>query len=250
MVAHLAKVTSGRDCKTFYLASMYHLVSTLPRVPGYADCLFLVPFCFFPVARWSAMSQKLRRNLLRFLNSQLCVFLCCSRYFVFSPFLCQHVARVLLTRTDLDTHADSVWLKIATKRFTRFHGIGAPSLIAAMFGEQSNQRLGDAEGVIPELQDQLQRVAAGHQAAHEALQTTHQEMNLLRSQIERRSRIRLVEPKSLMPDRFSKKTSPSWRTWSFLARDFVGVVQTVVKQAMKNADNQKQPMSVTHLQHE
>ena len=39
-----------------------------------------------------------------------------------------------------------------------------------------------------------------------------------------RSRIRLVEPKSLMPDRFGKKNGPSWRTWSYFARDFVGVV--------------------------
>ena len=96
----------------------------------------------------------------------------------------------------------------------------------------------------------MQRVAAGHQAAHEALQTFRQEMYLLRSQIETRSRIRLVEPKSLMPDRFGKKTSPSWRPWSYLANDFVGVIHRVVKQARKNAENQKQPISVTHLQHE
>ena len=155
-----------------------------------------------------------------------------------------------LTRTDLDTHADSVWLKIATTRFTSFHGSRALTLNAAMSTEQTHQRLGVAEGVIRELQDQLQQVATGHQAAHEALQTTHQEMTLLRSQIETRSCILLVEQKSLMPDRFGKKTSPSWRTWSYLARDFVGVVQTVLQQAMKNAENQKQPISVTHLQHE
>ena len=53
-----------------------------------------------------------------------------------------------------------------------------------------------------------------------------------------------------MPDRFGKKTSPSWRTWSYLAKDFVGVVHTALKQAMKNAENHKQPISVTHLQHD
>ena len=98
----------------------------------------------------------------------------------------------------------------------------------------TSQRLGVAEGVIRESQDQLQRVSAGHQAAHEALQSIHQEMNFLRGQIETRSPIRLVEPKSLMPDRFGKKTCPSWRTWSHLARDFVGVVHTALKQVMKN----------------
>ena len=58
------------------------------------------------------------------------------------------------------------------------------------------------------------------------------------------------EPKTLMPDRFGKKNCPSWRTWSYLARDFVGVVHATLKQAMKAAESQKQPVAVTHLQHE
>ena len=119
-----------------------------------------------------------------------------------------------------------------------------------MTTEQAQQRLGIAEGVIHELQEQLQRVTAGHQAAHEALQTIHQEMSLIRSQIDTRSRVRLVEQKSLMPDRFRKKNGPSWRTWSYLARDFVGVVHTMLKQAMKNAENRKQPIAATNLHHD
>ena len=50
-----------------------------------------------------------------------------------------------------------------------------------------------------------------------------------------------------MPDRFGKKTGPSWRTWSYLAREFVGVVHAGLKQA-RNAENQKQEISVTRLQ--
>ena len=53
-----------------------------------------------------------------------------------------------------------------------------------------------------------------------------------------------------MPNRFGKKNGPSWRTWSYLARDFVGVVHVALKQAMKSAGNQKQSISVTHLEHE
>ena len=91
--------------------------------------------------------------------------------------------------------------------------------------EQAHQRLGIAEGVIHELQEQLQRVSAGHQAMH-------QELSNLRGQVETRSRIRLVEPKTLMPDRFGKKNGPSWRTWSYLA------------------ENRKIPIAVTNLQHD
>ena len=53
-----------------------------------------------------------------------------------------------------------------------------------------------------------------------------------------------------MPDRFGKKNGPSWRTWSYLARDFVGVVHAGLQQAMKNAENRKLPIAVTNLQHD
>ena len=52
-----------------------------------------------------------------------------------------------------------------------------------------------------------------------------------------RPRSRSVEPKSLMPDRFGQKSGPSWRTWSYLVRDFAGVARSIPKQAMRNAEN-------------
>ena len=41
-MAHLAMVTGGRDCKTFFLSLMSHLVSIFPPVLEYAVCLFLI----------------------------------------------------------------------------------------------------------------------------------------------------------------------------------------------------------------
>ena len=87
------------------------------------------------------------------------------------------------------------------------------------------------EQAIHELQEQPQRVSAGHQAIH-------QELSALRSMVDTRSRIRLVEPKTLMPDSFGKKNGPGWRTWSHLARDFVGVVHATLKQAIKAAEHE------------
>ena len=95
------------------------------------------------------------------------------------------------------------------------------------------------EQAIHELQEQLQRVSAGHQAMH-------QELSALHSMVDTRARIWLVGPKSLMPDRFGKKSGPSWRTWSYLARYSVGLVHSVLKQALKNAENRKQPNSVSN----
>ena len=74
----------------------------------------------------------------------------------------------------------------------------------------------------------------------------HQELTTLRSMVDTRSGVRFVEAKTSMPDRFGKKNG----TWSYLARDFVGVVHVALNQAMKAAENQKQPIAVTHLQHE
>ena len=54
--------------------------------------------------------------------------------------------------------------------------------------QQAHQRLGIAEGNIHELQEQLQRVSAGHHA-------THQLLSILRSKVDTRSRVRLVETK-------------------------------------------------------
>ena len=62
------------------------------------------------------------------------------------------------------------------KRVTHFHGCGALRLNAAITTEQAHQRLEIAEGVTQEVQDKLQPVTAGHQAAHEALQAAHQEI--------------------------------------------------------------------------
>ena len=134
------------------------------------------------------------------------------------------------------------------KTFAHFHGSGALRFNAAMTTEQAHQRLGIAEGVNHELQEQLQRASAGHQAAHEALQTIHQEMSLLRSHIEMKSRIRLVEPKSLMPDRLGRKSGPSWRTWSCLARDCVGAVRSALTLVMNSAANRKQAISMSNHQ--
>ena len=87
-----------------------------------------------------------------------------------------------------------------------------------MFTEQVHQRLGGAEGVSREPHNQLQRVKEGHQAAHEEPHSLHKEVKVLRTHTDTRPRVRLVELKSLMPERFGKKGEPgrSWRGTLFV----------------------------------
>ena len=53
----------------------------------------------------------------------------------------------------------------------------------------------------------------------QATKAMHQELTIFRSMVDTRSRVRLVELKTLMPDRFGKKNGPSWRTWSTKTSD-------------------------------
>ena len=67
-----------------------------------------------------------------------------------------------------------------------------------LFNAQDPSVAMSVEQAIHELQEQLQRASAG-------LQAMHQELTALRSVVDTRWRVRLVEPKTLMPDRFGKK---------------------------------------------
>ena len=71
------------------------------------------------------------------------------------------------------------------------------------------------------------RTAGTLAASSEDHHAIHQGLIALRRVVDTRSRVRLVGPKTL--DRFRKKNAPSWRTWSCLARDFVGVVHVALK---------------------
>ena len=63
--------------------------------------------------------------------------------------------------------------------------------------EQVRHRLGVAEGVLRELEDPLQKVTAGHQASHEALQSNKKSMSCA-VKSDTRQRTRLMEPKSFV----------------------------------------------------
>ena len=120
---------------------------------------------------------------------------------------------MLSVRCPTILHPDTCALRMAQVRsekdrhlsWQRSFCFNAQDPGVAMSVEAAHQRLGIAEGVIHDMQEQRQRVSAGHQAMH-------QELSTLRSQVGTRSRVRLVEPKTLMPDLFGKKNGPSWRT--------------------------------------
>ena len=74
-------------------------------------------------------------------------------------------------------------------------------MVAECFNAQDPDVAMSVEQAIDEQQEQLQREFAGHQAIY-------QELSTFRNMVDTRSRVRLVEPKTLIPDRFGKENGP------------------------------------------
>ena len=98
---------------------------------------------------------------------------CASAPTSFFPVL-PHCGGMSLCALSACTHVDVVtssWLKFDEKHhplsWYRSFCFNAQDPRVIMSVEQAHQRLGIAEGVIHELQEQLQRVSAGHQAVHQ-----------------------------------------------------------------------------------
>ena len=98
------------------------------------------------------------------------------------------------------------------------------------------------------MQDQLQRVSAGHQAAREALQTIHQGTTLLCSQIDTKSRFRLVEPKKSDARSVRKEERTELENLVVLGKGllFPGAFSTETSNEVQK--RRKQPISVSNLQ--
>ena len=129
------------------------------------------------------------------------------------------------------------WVQLDKKRW------GRASLV-----EQAHQRLGVAEGVIRELQAQVQRVNGRTSSSSRSTAVSPQRNERSPQSNRFETTFQVGGAKSLMPDRFGKMSGPSWSTWSYLSRDFIGVVHSVLKQAMKTAEKRGQPVSESNIQ--
>ena len=106
-----------------------------------------------------------------------CLLSLCDRAVAVFVFLA--CARTLRLATDSHDH---FMAQVRSKRITHFHGSGA-----VRFNAQYPSVVMSVEQASHKMQEQLQRVSAGHEAMH-------QELTTLRSMVDRRSRVRLVEP--------------------------------------------------------
>ena len=80
----------------------------------------------------------------------------------------------------------------------------------------------------------------------------HHELGTLRRQVDTRSRVRLVKPRDFDagPVRKEERAELDENLVIFGKGRRQRSARSALKQAMKTAEHQKQPISVTHLQHE
>ena len=75
-------------------------------------------------------------------------------------------------------------------------------------------------------------------ASHE---TSHRELEELRKRTSGHGR-RLVDPKSLTPERFGKDHGPQWRSWSYMARDYISIFDFNLKKVLGQVELSKEPI--------
>ena len=140
------------------------------------------------------------------------------------------------------------------ENIARFHGSGAFALTqkillqVAMSAEQAHQRLGIAEGVIHELQEKKTSICKTSSGSRSTPIISADDPP--RIEYSSQSDRQMVTHSVGGAEEFDARTIREEESWSYLARDFVGVVHAVLKQAMKNAENRKLPIAVTNLKHD
>ena len=131
-----------------------------------------------------------------------------------------------------------VWLKSDSKKITRFHGGGA---FASTYKIPACCHVGGAS---------LPRTAGA--AAASACRTPGDAPRIECSPQYGRYEVAypVGRPEDLDARQVRKEERTELENVVLFVKDFVGVVHATLKQAMKAAENQKQPIAVTHLQHE
>lgn len=117
-------------------------------------------------------------------------------------------------------------------------------MTAPMSAEEARGRIEALEARVAQLADALtsatQRVVASeaeHARVHAELQRTQQMAGALRNDF------RLIDPKSMVPDKFGQSSGPAWLDWSEGTRSYVEMLDTRLADALKSVENREAPVT-------
>ena len=118
----------------------------------------------------------------------------------------------------------------------------------AMSVEEVRTRFEALENRVLELQQ-------GSATATQRVQTAEAEHQRLHAELERtrtlasapRSDFKLIDPKSMIPEKFGTKAGPTWLDWSEGTRAYVEMLDVHLAKALKHVENHEAPLTAEEV---
>ena len=101
----------------------------------------------------------------------------------------------------------------------------------AMTAEQAQARIEALEASLADVVRRLQTSETEHTRVHAELERTRTS-----GHGPSKSSFRLIDPKTMVPEKLGTKDGPSWRDWSDGTRAYVGMLDLKLAQAMKQVE--------------
>ena len=97
--------------------------------------------------------------------------------------------------------------------------------------------------------DLIQQLAARATAADESHQQLHREMATAKGQLANsKSGFRLIDPKTMKPEKLGSKDGPTWKQWSEDTRAFVENLDVGLAKLLRQQEGREEPITETELE--
>ena len=118
----------------------------------------------------------------------------------------------------------------------------------AMSAEQAEARINVLETKLADVILELTGVRQQLEVSTNEHKRVHSEMERLEKQ-KGGSHIpfRLIDPKTMSPDKFGLKAGPGWHSWSASTRAFIEMLDVKMANAMKEVEGHEQPMPISAI---
>ena len=118
----------------------------------------------------------------------------------------------------------------------------------AMSVEEARTRFEALENRVLELQQGLATATQRVQTAEAEHQRLHAELERTRTLASApRSDFKLIDPKSMIPEKFGTKAGPTWLDWSEGTRAYVEMLDVHLAKALKHVENHEAPLTAEEV---
>ena len=107
-----------------------------------------------------------------------------------------------------------------------------------MSSEEACARIIALEAHVTQITAALTASQAEHTRVHNELQRTQQ----MATNPAPRNEFRLIDPKTMAPEKFGQTSEPSWLEWSENTRAYIEIMDQDVANALKTVENREEPV--------